>query len=143
MELLNIHVKTLRKHKHERVFFHNKYQSKCAIYKSKCVVTLLTLLLTFMYNFNESYASSYDNNLNFVNLDTDSFNNSIETVSTPSLRQPIFLNEFAAYIPSGFDTASKIAEKHGYEFLGQVNTLLRLLYLSLSLSHENFSLFLS
>lgn len=35
-------------------------------------------------------------------------------------KQPIFLNEFAAYIPNGIDAAHRVAENHGCEFSGQV-----------------------
>ena len=34
---------------------------------------------------------------------------------------PIYSNQFAVHVPDGPEAAADVAEKHGFEFLGQVS----------------------
>lgn len=73
----------------------------------------LALFIIITLNFHLKYAVALEDNK--IPLENENYHDEIDTH-----KQPIYLNEFAAYIPNGIEAAQKIAEKHGYELMGQV-----------------------
>lgn len=60
---------------------------------------------------------------------------------TNALNSPIYLNEFAVYIPKGSEVADLVAEKHGFKNLGQVRFYLLIVLLMLTNFHVFFIFF--
>lgn len=80
---------------------------------SLSVKTLLLALLGILSPANATY--------DYVNITT--YDNTVNYNSRLRNNAPIYQNEFAVYIPKGQTAADTIANKYGFENVGQVTTI--------------------
>lgn len=86
------------------------------IKNSPILLSVKSLLLALLGLFNLANAT-YD----YVNITT--YDNTINYNSRIRNNAPIYQNEFAVYIPKGQTAADALANKYGFENVGQVNMI--------------------